>query len=138
MTTRYSKTTGTFYPSDIDYGANLPPDVITVSDADFAAVMSRPLGATFSFDATKKLTITPAPVVVVNPNDAINAQIAAIEAQTIVPRITREEMMRNAERWAAYDATPTNTAAMILAANTGYQRVKAVDDKVRALRAQIV
>lgn len=49
MTTRYSKTTGAFYPCNIDYGTNLPADVIDVSLADFAAAMARPAGYRFTF-----------------------------------------------------------------------------------------
>lgn len=77
------------------------------------------------------------PVDIPNPNDAINARIIQIESATQVPRIVRESLMRAEERAAIQDATSTNTAAMILSANFGYQKVKSVDDQVRALRAQI-
>jgi len=49
MNTRYSKSTGTFYPLDLDYGSNLPADVIEVSLEDFGAAMARPTGHTFDF-----------------------------------------------------------------------------------------
>lgn len=49
MKTRYSKITGAFYPLDIDYGANLPADVIDVPMEAFAAAMARPAGYTFAF-----------------------------------------------------------------------------------------
>ena len=80
---------------------------------------------------------TPLPADIPNPNDAINAQIAQIESSTAVPRIVREALLRSEERAAAQDATPANTAVMILSANYGYQKVLAVDNKVRALRAQL-
>lgn len=79
----------------------------------------------------------PVPADLPNPNDAVNAQIAQIETSTQVPRIVREALLRSEERAAAQDATPTNTAVMILAANYGYQKVLAVDNKVRVLRAQL-
>jgi hypothetical protein len=73
MTIRFSKTTGAFYPFDIDYGANLPADVVEVAKADFDAAMSRPAGYGFSFVAGV-LTITPpAP-------PTLTQQIAAYEA----------------------------------------------------------
>lgn len=137
MTTRYSATTGSFYPFDIDYGANLPADVIEVQREDYDAAMSRPAGTTFAFTKKGKLSIVTLPPPVINPNDAINAQIASIETSTMVPRAVREFMMRTEEDYAARNATPANTDEVILLANAGYQRTKAVDDKVRALRAQL-
>ena len=67
---------------------------------------------------------------VINPNAAINAQITAIETATQVPRVLREFMMRVTEK----DAVAT---AGNLALDVAYQRVKAVDDQIRALRAQL-
>jgi len=49
MKTRYSKTTGTFYPFEIDYGDNLPADVVEVPIEDYQAAMTRPVGYTFDF-----------------------------------------------------------------------------------------
>lgn len=60
MKTRYSPTTGTFYPFGIDY-KDLPPDIIEVSQEDYDAAMSRPPAYTFAFDANGSLTISPAP-----------------------------------------------------------------------------
>jgi hypothetical protein len=82
MNTRYSKTTGTFYPLDIDY-PNLPVDIQEVALVDYKKAMARPVGATFSFDATGILTITPAPAPTIDElkaakNDEINrARLAA-------------------------------------------------------------
>ena len=73
----------------------------------------------------------------INPNDAINAQITILEANPPVPRLVRESLLRIAEKDAARDATPTNTAAMILAADFGYQRIRARDNQIAALRAQL-
>lgn len=49
MKTRYSPSTKAFYPYDIGYGDNLPPDVIDVDQQDFNAAMARPVGHTFAF-----------------------------------------------------------------------------------------
>jgi hypothetical protein len=74
MTTRYSKSTGTFYPLDIDYPI-LPADVVEVSKADFDAAMSRPVGTTFDFVAGV-LVITP-------PAPATRAQVQAAQWEKI-------------------------------------------------------
>ena len=58
---KFSKTTGCFYPDDIDY-QNPPNDLIAVSVEDYSAAMARSIGETL--DVVKgKLTIVPAPVV---------------------------------------------------------------------------
>ena len=49
MNTRFSPTTGNFYPSDLAYPNGLPADVIEVSDDDFTAVLQRPPGHSFAF-----------------------------------------------------------------------------------------
>lgn len=62
MNTRYSPSTGSFYPLDIDYGDNLPIDAIEVTRADFDAAMSRPVGHAFDFPAGKLRITAPPPV----------------------------------------------------------------------------
>ncbi len=59
MKIRYSATTGTFYPYDVDYPV-LPDDLIDVEESDQTRVLSRSPGETFSFDADGMLTIHPA------------------------------------------------------------------------------
>lgn len=49
LKTRYSKTTGSFYPTDIDYGDKIPSDAIEVSISDFHAAMDRKPGQKFDF-----------------------------------------------------------------------------------------
>jgi hypothetical protein len=61
MKTRYSKTNGTFYPLDIDYGKSLPTDVQLVESADYEQAMARPTGSSFAFSAAGVLSITAAP-----------------------------------------------------------------------------
>ncbi|WP_154667891.1 hypothetical protein [Pseudoduganella violaceinigra] len=58
--TRYSKTTGAFYPFDIDYGNDLPDDLVEVPIADYQAAMARPMGYSFAF-LNGQLIIEPLP-----------------------------------------------------------------------------
>lgn len=58
---KFSKTTGCFYPDDIDY-PNPPTDLIAVTVEDYSTAMARSIGETL--DVVKgKLVILPAPVV---------------------------------------------------------------------------
>ena len=56
---KFSKTTGCFYPDDIQY-PNPPADLIAVTADDYSAAMSRPAGATLDVQGGK-LAIVPAP-----------------------------------------------------------------------------
>ncbi len=60
MKTRYSASSGCFYPYDVDYGANLPPDVIEVQQSDYEAAMARPIGHTFAFVKGRLVIAAPA------------------------------------------------------------------------------
>ena len=80
---------------------------------------------------------TALPADVPNPNDAISVQIATLEASPPVPRLVREALLRIAEQDAARDATIAVTAPMILAADVGYQRIKARDTQIAALRSTL-
>ena len=68
------------------------------------------------------------PALVTDPKDAIKAQIASLEQSQLMPRATREFMLMFMEA----NATPE-----ILAANFGYQAVKAFDLQIKALRDQL-
>lgn len=62
MTTRFSPTTGNFYPEEFDYGDKLPADVITVSMQDYEAAMARPVGTSFNFvNGALVITVNPPP-----------------------------------------------------------------------------
>lgn len=63
MITRYSASTRVFYPLDIDYGSNLPADVIEVSIDDYNAAMARPADHDFDFVDGQLVISKPAPVV---------------------------------------------------------------------------
>ena len=63
-----------------------------------------------------------------DPKDAIRAQIVALEREQLLPRATREFMLMFME---------ANAPAEVLAVNPGYQAVKAFDEQIKALRAQL-
>lgn len=116
MKTRYSNSTGTFYPFEIDYPA-LPPDLQEISQADYDAAMARPSGSSFSFDAAGKLTITPA----APPSAAQlwaeyqgNARAALGVSDVTIIRCVENGVPVPAE-WAQYRAA----LRAIVAANTG-------------------
>ena len=70
------------------------------------------------------------PADVPNPNDAINAQIAALEARAYLNRGSRELEMRQIEK-------ELNNDAALLSKQPYYMRLKWLDDQIRALRAQL-
>ncbi len=70
----------------------------------------------------------PVPDPVVVAKDAIRAKIKALEAEQLMPRATREFMLLFMESSFPPEA---------LAANHGYQSVKAFDQQIQALRDQL-
>ena len=77
---KFSKTTGCFYPDDIQY-QNPPADLIAVTTDDYNAVMSRPIGATLDVQGGK-LVIVPAPTPTSSQlfTQAQQAQLATISS----------------------------------------------------------
>jgi hypothetical protein len=65
---------------------------------------------------------------VIDPKDAIRAQIEALERTQLMPRATREFMLLSMESM----ATPEQ-----LGQNFGYKSVKAFDLQITALRSQL-
>lgn len=62
MNTRFSSSTGTFYPFSLNYGDALPVDVIEVAQSDYEAAMARPAGSNFDFvNGQLIITAPPAP-----------------------------------------------------------------------------
>lgn len=59
---------------------------------------------------------------------SIQSQIDAMERTQLMPRATREFMLMFME---------LNAPAEVLAVNPGYQAVKAFDEQIKALRAQL-
>jgi hypothetical protein len=86
---------------------------------------------------------TPTPAAKPDPSIRVQVQIDAIEQETQVPRVVRESLLAFAQVLAQQQAaaataagTPT-TPAQVLAKNVAYNKVKAVDDQIAQLRAQI-
>lgn len=117
MKNRYSPSTGSFYPLDIDYLA-LPADLIEVAQSDYCAAMARPAGHTFAFiDGALVISAPPEPTdadLSAQRSAEILAQISVIE-QTRQPRALRE-------------ATLTGDKT----------RLTAIEFDITALRAQLV
>ena len=109
-----------------------------IRQSDGALIPAEPLNRDYQLFLTEQAAgAVVLPVDPINPNDAINAQIVALEAAPPVPRIVREALLRIAEKDAARDGTSTLTAAQILAADYGYQRIKARDTQIAALRSTL-
>lgn len=106
MNTRYSESTGNFYPYDIDYGDSLPADVIEVRQADYeAALAARAAGNAIGF-VDGQLVITPPPPV------PFADQAAPFLAEV---RTTREAILNRLAGigLAALIAADTQTAAAV-------------------------
>lgn len=70
----------------------------------------------------------PEPADLPDPKIAIQAQIAALESSTMLPRVTREFMLVYMES----QATPAQLAGL-----PAYVKVKALDTEIAALRSQL-
>ena len=81
----------------------------------------------------------PLPADIPNPNDAINAQLNALESKPPVSRFPREHMIATDKAIAAImeKLDPTVIAIQLLATNSGHQKLLAVDAQARTLRAQL-
>ena len=97
----------------------VPPP--SVSEAEYAAWD----GLQWVILAKPEEPVEPPPQ---DPKDAIRAQIKALEVEQLMPRATREFMLTFMEM---------NAPAEVLAVNHGYQAVKAFDNQINALRAQL-
>jgi hypothetical protein len=84
MDFQYSRITGVFYPSSIDYGSSIPADAIDVSKADFDAAMSRPLGHTFDFVNGKLIITAPAGPTLDELKSAKLVELSAAFAQAML------------------------------------------------------
>ena len=68
------------------------------------------------------------PTVQIDPKDSIRAQIKQLESEQLMPRATREFMLLFME---------TQFTPEVLAQNPGYMAVKAFDNQIASLRAQL-
>lgn len=83
MNTRYSPTTRTFYPLDMDYGANLPADCIEVPLEDYDAAMARPAGHSFDFVGGQLVITAPPALTLEQVKAAKLSELAAAMSQRI-------------------------------------------------------
>lgn len=115
MKTRYSKTTGAFYPFDIDY-PNLPADVIEMPIEAYHAAMARPAGHSFDFIDGELVITAPVPPSLaelkVSALTSLNQQAQAIADQLTAgypefEKLTWEDQRREALAWDADNTAPT-------------------------------
>jgi hypothetical protein len=71
---------------------------------------------------------------VIDPKLAASAEIKRLETESMIPRVTREFMLDMAEQAAL---SKGYTLEQLTAANAGYRKLKALDDQIKALRAQL-
>lgn len=102
------------------------PDGSIHDDMDGTALHLLPDGSVQITDEEAEEMLPKPPVV--DPKDVIRAQIKELESEQLMPRATREFMLMFME---------ANASADILAVNPGYQAVKAFDNQIKALRAQL-
>lgn len=95
---RYSKSTGAFYPLDIQY-ESLPGDLIKVPYADFEKAMLRPTDHGFNFDnGPLEITSPSATDIIKQENSRIMGIIQEIEA-TRQPRAIRDFLITKDDTW---------------------------------------
>lgn len=104
-----------FLDNPEDANKYLPDGCVEITDAEAEAI--------------RQAAITP-----LNPNDIIVAQIAALEAAAMIPRVAREFMLGIALKEAL---AAGYTEAQFIAVNIGYAKVKAQDEQIKALRARL-
>jgi hypothetical protein len=139
MKTRYSQTTGTFYPLDIEY-PQLPVDIQEVALADYEAAMARPAGHSFAF-VDGALVISPPPAPTLDElkaakNAEINAECerriqAVINTYPGTEVLTFDKQEKEARAWLADSATATP----LLDALAAYRGI-AKDDLVNRIIAK--
>ena len=93
---RFSPSTQSFYPEDIEY-PNIPADVVTVTQAEFDAAIQRGPYDTLSV-VNGALVITAGTAPTLTSAQAAHQQIVALEA-TITPRHMREAALGTDGGW---------------------------------------
>ncbi|WP_144156568.1 hypothetical protein [Paraburkholderia sp. BCC1885] len=117
---RYSKTTHSFYPHDIEY-PNLPNDLIDVEDAEYLKARNRLQG-----DPGETFEVSDDGIVTVIPARALTAQEKAYAAdESILMQIASIER----------DKQPRAVRDFILTGDK--TRLQSIDSAVAALRAKL-
>jgi hypothetical protein len=117
--------------------------IVAVDDAGLVAALqsggvvlpyAAPVQIGWRYNEQKFIAPTPQPLTSQQQRDAIQAQINAIEATQIMPRVTREALLA----LAVNEATAAGlTEPKLYAANIGYRKTKDADAAIVALRAQL-
>jgi hypothetical protein len=136
MTIRYSKSKNNFYPLGLNYAAaDLPADLIEVSDADHRAALSRPKDYTFDFVGGVLVITPPAPPTLAqNQSDAIakiDSDVDAIYQKKIGNRQSEYSLAEsdaNSYKTAAYPASPVPASVQAWATAKGWTPKQAADD----------
>lgn len=114
MDTRYSPGTRAFYPHDIDYGSNLPGDLIDVSQADYEAAMAaRAAGNDVDFVNGKLVITPPAPVPFAEESAPFMAEVRATR-ELILNRLPGMWMAAQAAGDAATSSVIVNARQALL------------------------
>lgn len=101
-----------------------PDNSLHVIDPEFAHLLPEGCIAITEEEAEALRPKPPEP----DPKDAIRAQIKQLESEQLMPRATREFMLLFME---------TQFTPEVLEMNPGYIAVKAFDNQIKALRAQL-
>ncbi len=135
----YSPSVGGFYLPAVH--KTIPADAVEVSDAEYKALFS---------EQAKGMEIRPGaggkPIAVSRPlpndGDTAKAEIARLEREQMLPRVTREFMLAAAEYQAVelgarQGLTKEQSLALLDQKNTGYVKVKALDGVIAKLREKL-
>lgn len=110
---KFSQTTNCFYPEDIQY-ANLPEDVIEVSNSDFQLAMNRQPGETLSVEEGRVVIVPmPAPT----PEALRGMKLAEIRAQA-EELINKAKAAASEEEVASWSKQEAEARALIQDAQT--------------------
>lgn len=115
MDQTYKAPDGSLHVIDPEYAHYLPEGSVAISSEEAAAIRA-------SHQAQ------------VDPVQQVKDRIDSIERETLMNRAVREFMLAQAEQIAAGSGY---TPEQLYIANTGYRRVKDIDNQIAALRAQI-
>lgn len=128
MKTRYSPSTGTFYPLDIDYGGNIPADIIEVPLAAHEEAMeARAAGNDIDFVGEKLVVLPPKPAPFIeqaaplmaeirSTREAILNRLAGMGVAAVISGNTEEADAVVAARQALLDITSAPLVMMAIKA----------------------
>lgn len=129
MVMKYSPSKKGFYLEAV-HGAAMPTDCIALSDTQYAElILGIEAGRVVHVNDAGEIVLTDAPPA--QPKENVLMQISVLEQSQALPRITRELLLAQF----AYTAAQQGVDAM---GNIAYAKLKAFDQQIAALRAQLV